>query len=224
MSLRKNIPNLLSPYGPKPGPKIKLNPDVINNAVEHIKKYNLSNYMIAGTIGVSTTIVTYWYNSGEALQRQIERGEIESPDVIKDDYDRLCLEFFIRTREARAKLMANLTGNYMDLGKITAIDHVKEKILHKSMVSLDREKWSDSPQVQINQQFNTFGESDRVLGASIAYERIEGAVRETLPEATIEERRALTAKLRKQLTGKGYDTAKMADICDNADIEKISEQ
>ena len=175
--------------------------------------------MLAGAVNVSASLVNMWQNSGDAIQRRIERGEIDSIDII-DEYDKLCWQFHIRTREARANLMANLSGQYIDLGKITAVDHVKEKILHKNMVSLDREKWGDSPQIQLNQQFNSFGESDRALGASIMYGHIQGAVNAALPEASIDEKRLLVEKLKRSLsTGQpGSGEIKPAIMAENVEI------
>ena len=173
--------------------------------------------MIASLIGVTPKLLCIWINNGEAIQRQLEEHDINSIDDITDEYDKLCFQYYLRTREAKAKLTASLTTKYIKLGEITQVDHVKEKILYKSLISLDREKWTESPQVQINQQFNNFNESDKVLNTSIMYGHIQGAVNAALPEASIDAKRALIEKLKRSLSA-GSREMTPAIVAENAEI------
>ena len=149
---------------------------------------------VAAIIGVTEQTVIHWRNNGEKILAQIENREINEDNLEDNSFDMLCYNFYKRTREAKSKLIADLTEKYTVLAENTEVDHVKEKIISKSLISLDREHWSDNPKVQINQQFNAIVESDRILNESTIAEKIAEAVHRRLPGNTGDTDRAELAK------------------------------
>ena len=158
----------------------KLSIESINIGAEAAKQ-NLSNKMIASIIGITDKCFYDWLNRGESVYKRIENKELDEKGLNElDKYDRLAVIFYSRLRESRAERVSELTKKYNELGDKTTVDHVKEKILYKSLISMDKEHWSDKDQININQQFNIAGVRDGMSNPIITVAQLENAIGKTI--------------------------------------------
>lgn len=182
-------------------------------------KIPLSDKMIAAKLHVSRITIENWCRRGKEIMEALESETITENQLNQaSEYDRLCLSYYERTREARASLLEEVTEEHKLLGKKTQVDHVKEKILSKTQVALDRDYWGDAPPVQINQSFNAFHQSERVQIEAEKHKTTERAINTTidalLPAGVpVRERQAIAELIRDKLArGEGVDKNDISEL------------
>ena len=192
--------------GPQPG-ESSISMEKIEIAIQGFRD-DLSYRTVAAKLRIANKTIYDWRTRGKATLEKLESKEVKENDL--SEYESLCYIFYTRMREAKAELLEERTRQFTKLGETTEVDHVKEKILYKSLVANDREKWGDRPQIQINQQFNAAAVSDSVMLEAVIAGKIVTAVKSALPGGTVEERRLLADRVRGEIN--------ISELTDDADF------